>query len=88
MIGAKNAAVRKLEHELGITDVKTDDLQFLTRMHYKALQGDDKWGEHESEYEMFQTLLTTVTEASFVIDFLAVLCRDYFYEQISFLTAN
>uniref|UniRef100_A0A7S3DAD1 isopentenyl-diphosphate Delta-isomerase n=1 Tax=Palpitomonas bilix TaxID=652834 RepID=A0A7S3DAD1_9EUKA len=51
--GAKNAAVRKLDHELGITDVKTEDLQFLTRMHYKALQGDGVWGEHEIDYIFF-----------------------------------
>lgn len=49
--GAKNAAQRKLDHELGIKkeQVPVDKFQFLTRIHYKA-PSDGKWGEHESEY--------------------------------------
>lgn len=48
--GVKNAARRKLEHELGIKaeQVPFDDFRFLTRIHYKAPCGDGKWGEHES----------------------------------------
>jgi isopentenyl-diphosphate delta-isomerase len=49
--GVKNAAVRKLEHELGIkaTQVPIENFKFLTRIHYKA-PSDGKWGEHESKY--------------------------------------
>ena len=48
--GAKRAAQRKLDQELGIKakQVPLDDFQFLTRIHYKA-PSDGKWGEHESE---------------------------------------
>ncbi len=47
--GAKRAAQRKLEHELGIKkeQVPVEKFQFLTRIHYKA-PSDGKWGEHES----------------------------------------
>ena len=46
--GVKVAAIRKLEHELGIKNqVPLDELQFLTRIHYLA-PSDGLWGEHES----------------------------------------
>ncbi len=47
--GVKNAAQRKLDHELGIKkeQVPLKDFHFLTRIHYKA-PSDGKWGEHES----------------------------------------
>ena len=49
-LGAKNAAKRKLTHELGIPaeQIKVDDFTFLTRIHYLA-PSDGIWGEHESE---------------------------------------
>lgn len=49
--GVKNAAVRKLDHELGIkaAQVPIENFKFLTRIHYKA-PSDGKWGEHESKY--------------------------------------
>ena len=49
--GVKNAARRKLDHELGIKQeqVPYEDFRFLTRIHYKA-PSDGKWGEHESKY--------------------------------------
>lgn len=48
--GVKNAAQRKLDHELGIKkeQVPLEDFRFLTRIHYKA-PSDGKWGEHESK---------------------------------------
>lgn len=48
--GAKRAAQRKLDHELGIKteQVPFEDFHFLTRIHYKA-PSDGKWGEHESK---------------------------------------
>lgn len=48
--GVRRAAVRKLDHELGIKaeQVPIDDFKFLTRIHYKS-PSDGKWGEHESE---------------------------------------
>lgn len=47
--GAKRAAQRKLEHELGINpaQVPLDAFQYLTRIHYVA-PSDGLWGEHES----------------------------------------
>lgn len=47
--GAKRAAQRKLDHELGIKkeQVPIEKFKFLTRIHYKA-PSDGKWGEHES----------------------------------------
>jgi len=48
--GAKRAAQRKLDHELGIKkeQVPIEKFRFLTRIHYKA-PSDGKWGEHEGE---------------------------------------
>ncbi|PTB70681.1 sopentenyl-diphosphate delta-isomerase-like protein [Trichoderma citrinoviride] len=52
--GAKRAAQRKLDHELGIKkeQVPFEDFHFLTRIHYKA-PSDGKWGEHEIDYILF-----------------------------------
>lgn len=53
-MGVKNAAIRKLEQELGIPpeDVPPESFTFLTRVHYKANGGSDDgiWGEHEIDY--------------------------------------
>jgi len=58
--GAKAAAVRKLEHELGIKspEVKIGNFKFLTRLHYWAADvlthgTDSPWGEHEIDYILF-----------------------------------
>ncbi|KAJ3417616.1 Cytoplasmic GTPase/eEF2-like protein (ribosomal biogenesis) [Chytridiales sp. JEL 0842] len=50
-IGARRAAQRKLEHELGIRpeQVPLDKFKFLTRIHYLA-PSDGLWGEHEIDY--------------------------------------
>ncbi|KAJ9635024.1 isopentenyl-diphosphate delta-isomerase [Exophiala oligosperma] len=52
--GAKRAAVRKLNHELGIpaSQVPVEGFHFLTRIHYLA-PSDGKWGEHEIDYILF-----------------------------------
>ncbi|KAK8118905.1 isopentenyl-diphosphate delta-isomerase [Apiospora kogelbergensis] len=52
--GVKNAAQRKLDHELGIKkeQVPLENFRFLTRIHYKA-PSDGKWGEHEIDYILF-----------------------------------
>jgi len=52
--GVKRAAVRKLEHELGIQSdsVPISEFRFLTRIHYLA-PSDGKWGEHEVDYILF-----------------------------------
>eukprot|EP01027_Heterolobosea_sp_BB2_P022044 GEZU01032425.1.p2 GENE.GEZU01032425.1~~GEZU01032425.1.p2 ORF type:complete len:159 (+),score=57.07 GEZU01032425.1:88-564(+) len=49
-LGVKRAAIRKLEHELGIpaSKLSVEDFTYVTRFQYKALY-DDKWGEHESK---------------------------------------
>jgi len=58
--GAKNAAVRKLYHELGIPSeqVPVDGFKFLTRLHYWAADTvthgtKSTWGEHEIDYVLF-----------------------------------
>ncbi|KAL7525628.1 hypothetical protein ACHAWF_001441 [Thalassiosira exigua] len=55
--GAKRAAVRKLEHELGMSrgEVGIDAFKFLTRVHYWAADAvthgkDSPWDEHEIDY--------------------------------------
>ncbi|KAI8816516.1 NUDIX hydrolase domain-like protein [Fimicolochytrium jonesii] len=50
-LGARRAAQRKLEHELGIppSQVPLDRLEYLTRIHYLA-PSDGLWGEHEIDY--------------------------------------
>lgn len=49
--GAKNAAQRKLLHELGIpkSQVPVEKFHFLTRIHYKS-GSNQEWGEHEIDY--------------------------------------
>jgi len=51
--GAKRAAMRKLEHELGITvgALSPEAFNYITRIHYCAASGD-VWGEHEIDYIM------------------------------------
>ncbi len=52
-IGVKRAAIRKLEHELGIKDQLTEgDLHWLTKIHYGA-ESDGEWGEHEIDWILF-----------------------------------
>jgi len=52
--GAKVAAQRKLDQELGIPaeDIPLKKFKFLTRIHYMSPSGgaDSKWGEHEIDY--------------------------------------
>eukprot|EP01006_Ploeotia_vitrea_P023081 TRINITY_DN55532_c0_g1_i1.p2 TRINITY_DN55532_c0_g1~~TRINITY_DN55532_c0_g1_i1.p2 ORF type:complete len:263 (-),score=134.55 TRINITY_DN55532_c0_g1_i1:942-1673(-) len=49
--GVKRAAIRKLDHELGIkTDaISMEELKFLGRIHYKA-PCHGPWGEHEIDH--------------------------------------
>lgn len=58
--GVKHAAIRKLEHELGIDpkQLKPSDFKFLTRLHYWAADvvthgPKSPWGEHEIDYILF-----------------------------------
>ncbi|PIC40430.1 hypothetical protein B9Z55_011775 [Caenorhabditis nigoni] len=51
-IGAKRAAIRKLEHELGITGIQTDRLQMNGRWIYRAEMDEAPWGEHELDYAL------------------------------------
>ena len=51
----KTAAIRKLEQELGIPQtgkgsVPRDSFKFLTRIYYRSIVDDPKWGEHESTF--------------------------------------
>jgi len=61
--GVKNAAVRKLLHELGIPmgELKVEEFKFLTRLHYWAADTvthgqKSPWGEHEIDYVLFITI--------------------------------
>eukprot|EP00475_Leptophrys_vorax_P024730 TRINITY_DN3418_c0_g1_i2.p1 TRINITY_DN3418_c0_g1~~TRINITY_DN3418_c0_g1_i2.p1 ORF type:complete len:180 (-),score=21.87 TRINITY_DN3418_c0_g1_i2:375-914(-) len=51
--GAKFAARRKLKHELGIDEslIDLNELTYLTRIYYGAIQDDGVWGEHESRVD-------------------------------------
>ena len=58
--GVKHAAIRKLEHELGIpaSSLKVSQFKFLTRLHYWAADvvthgPKSEWGEHEIDYILF-----------------------------------
>lgn len=53
-LGIKLAAIRRLNHELGIPkeEVSLHDFKYLTRIIYKSL-GDNIWGEHEVDYVLF-----------------------------------
>ena len=62
--GIKAAAVRKLQHELGIdcrgSGVDIDTFRYLGRIHYCAADDDTgpasggvAWGEHEIDYMLF-----------------------------------
>lgn len=44
MLGCKRAAIRKLDHELGIptSSLNTQDLMYMTKIHYIA-NSDEKW---------------------------------------------
>lgn len=60
VMGTKRAAIRKLDHELGIAPESIDinGFKFLTRLHYWAADvvthgGDSQWGEHEIDYILF-----------------------------------
>lgn len=53
--GTKTAAIRKLEHELGIPELESRNngtFHFLNRIHYKA-PSNGPWGEHEIDYILF-----------------------------------
>ena len=58
-LGVRNAAVRKLEHELGISNMSVEDFHFNGRVHYAAPNCAD-WGEHEVDYLLFATKDVTV----------------------------
>jgi len=49
--GAKTAAKRKMEQELGINpeEINREHLQYITKMRYKA-RADEKWIEYEIDY--------------------------------------
>lgn len=52
--GSKNAAIRKMEQELGIPldTIHPDDIHLITRMKYRA-RADDIWVEHELDHILF-----------------------------------
>lgn len=60
VMGVKQAAIRKLHHELGIVgqELPIEKFKFLTRLHYCAPDSvtygnSAEWGEHEIDYILF-----------------------------------
>lgn len=57
--GIKRAAVRKLQHELGIREdqLAPESIRFVTRLRYAAVDATEpepnEWGEHELDYVLF-----------------------------------
>ncbi|CAI5724779.1 unnamed protein product [Hyaloperonospora brassicae] len=53
-VGVKRAAIRKLEHELGISasTFSTDDLAYVSTIMYKA-ESDANWTEYEMDHILF-----------------------------------
>jgi isopentenyl-diphosphate delta-isomerase len=51
--GVKVAAIRKLQHELGITGIDIKNVHYLTRILYKADSDGSDWGEHEVDHILF-----------------------------------
>uniref|UniRef100_A0A2K5R079 isopentenyl-diphosphate Delta-isomerase n=1 Tax=Cebus imitator TaxID=2715852 RepID=A0A2K5R079_CEBIM len=53
-LGVRQGAQRWLKAELGIplAEVTPEEINYLTRIHYKAQQ-DSIWGEHEIDYILF-----------------------------------
>jgi len=70
--GVKRAAIRKLEHELGIpaSQFEIDDFRFVARLHYWAADAvthgpESPFGEHEIDYVLFvQKTVTLEPNAS------------------------
>lgn len=69
VLGAKQAAIRKLHHELGIVgqQLPIDKFRYLTRLHYCApdsvTYGDSaEWGEHEIDYILLIKCNVTVNQ--------------------------
>ena len=62
--GVQNAAVRKLQHELGLAwDYDQSEFKFLTRLHYWAADTvthgpASPWGEHEIDYVLIAVVPT------------------------------
>ncbi|PDH26894.1 MAG: hypothetical protein CND85_02170 [Marine Group II euryarchaeote MED-G33] len=52
--GSKNAAIRKMQQELGIPldSIHPDEIHLITRMKYRA-RADDVWVEHELDHILF-----------------------------------
>ena len=47
--GIKYAAIRRIEDELGIVDIKFEDIKLMTRIIYYGESSSD-WGEHELDH--------------------------------------
>jgi isopentenyldiphosphate isomerase len=50
--GIKTAAVRRMDYELNMRNVKEPDYNMLTKILYKA-NTDEKWAEYELDYILF-----------------------------------
>ncbi|VDP17196.1 unnamed protein product [Heligmosomoides polygyrus] len=48
--GAVAAAVRKIDHELGVSDLRPEECRVMGRFLYKAVMDESPWGEHELDY--------------------------------------
>ncbi|PAV60053.1 hypothetical protein WR25_19539 [Diploscapter pachys] len=50
--GVVRAAIRKIDHELGVGHLEKQDMKVQGRFLYKALMADSPWGEHELDYAL------------------------------------
>ncbi|PAV60456.1 hypothetical protein WR25_10587 [Diploscapter pachys] len=50
--GVVHAAIRKIDHELGVGHLEKQDMKVQGRFLYKALMADSPWGEHELDYAL------------------------------------
>lgn len=49
-IGVKRATIRRSKYELGIEDLKPEELKFVNKLAYRAESDGGRWGEAEIDY--------------------------------------
>jgi isopentenyldiphosphate isomerase len=62
-IGIKRAVLRRAELELGVKDLKLEDLHVGSRILYKAASCEN-WGEFEMDYLVFAKKYVKITPSS------------------------
>lgn len=88
-MGAKRAAIRKLQQELGVDpeSVPLGNFQFISRMLYKA-RADENWIEHELDHILFIRADVEVTPNPNEIDEFRWVSMDELEDLVSHSPAN